>query len=215
MVSQEWKCSVCGHVSVGVFPPGTCPQCGATRDSFTRSALLIPADRLDEVIEVCWKITYGLYLVASRDGGRVNGQICNTVFQVTSDPPRFAAAIRNGNYTHELISASGVLAASILGRDDHRIVRRFGYRSGRDFDKFKGIPVREGANGCPVLDGAVGYLECSVVPGLSTDLGTHTLFVADLTGGGMIGGGEPLTYAHYREAREAARGGAAKTGDGG
>lgn len=213
MVTQNWKCSNCGHVSVGVFPPETCPECGSARGAFTQSDLLIPPDRIDEVIRVCWKVTYGLYLVCSRDGDRTNGQVCNTVFQVTSDPPRVAAAINHDNYTHELISKSGIFAVSILGRDDHRIVRRFGYRSGREFDKFKGVPVREAQNGCPVFDAAVGYLECAVVPGLSTDVGTHTLFVCDLTGGGLITGGEPLTYAHYHEVRAAERKGAGKGRD--
>lgn len=198
---------------MGVFPPAKCPQCGAATDRFTQSELLIPADRIDEVIRACWKVTYGLYLVCSRDGDRVNGQVCNTIFQVTSDPPRVAAAIGRANFTHELIARSGIFAVSILGRDDHRMVRRFGYRSGREFDKFKGVPVREAENGCPVYGEAVGYLECAVVRELSADVGTHTLFVCDLTGGGMIAGGEPLTYAHYHEVRAAERAGAGKAGD--
>jgi flavin reductase (DIM6/NTAB) family NADH-FMN oxidoreductase RutF/rubredoxin len=213
LVTQNWKCSICGHVSVGVFPPEKCPKCGAARDAFTKSELLIPPERLDDVIHTCWKVTYGLYLVCSRDGDRVNGQVCNTIFQVTADPPRIAAAINHDNYTHELIEKSGVFAVSILGSEDHRMVRRFGYRSGREFDKFKGVPFREGENGCPVYERAVGYLECSVDRSLSADVGTHELFVCDLTGGGLIEGGEPLTYAHYHEVRAAERQGGSKTQD--
>lgn len=197
-------------MAVGVFPPLKCPNCGAARGAFAAEhPTRIPADRFDDVISACWRVTYGLYLVAAADGERINGQICNTLFQVTSDPPRMAAAINRRNLTCEMIRKTGVFAASILGRGDHRIVRRFGYRSGRDFDKFRGIPVRRAVNGCPVLESAVGYLECAVVPRLSVDAGTHMLFVCDLTGGGLITGGEPMTYAHYHEVRRASRGASA------
>ena len=202
MIAQVWKCSVCGHETIGLFPPKTCPECGEPRSVYTSdNELKIPADEIDGVIDACWKVTYGLYMISSVDGERINGQISNTLFQVTSVPPRMAIAINRENYTHELIEKSGVFAASILGRDDHRVIRRFGYRSGRDFDKFKGVEVRTAKNGCPVLAGAVGYFECEVVPEMTVSAGTHTIFIADLTGGGILAGGDPMTYAHYHEVR--------------
>ena len=38
-------------------------------------------------------LSYGLYIVTSRDKEKLNGQIVNTVIQVTSDPPRVAVII--------------------------------------------------------------------------------------------------------------------------
>ena len=140
MIAQNWKCSECGFISVGVFPPEKCPKCDSGRECFKREhGYAFPEEEINDIISACWKISYGLYVVSSIDGGKTNGQICNTLFQITSDPPRFAIGINRNNLTHEFIEKSGVFAASILGKNDHRIVRRFGYRSGREFDKFKGL----------------------------------------------------------------------------
>lgn len=200
MIAQNWKCSSCGHVAIGLFPPEKCPKCGSPRAAFkSEHKLKIPDEEVEAVISACWKVTYGLYVISSIDGDRVNGQVCNTLFQITSDPPRMAIGINHRNLTHEFIEKSGVFAASVLGRDDHKMVRRFGYRSGRDFDKFRGVDHRKARNGCPVLEGTVGWLECSLVPSMNVDAGTHMIFVADITGGGVGNGGEPMTYAHYTE----------------
>lgn len=206
MIAQGWKCSVCGYVAVGLFPPESCPKCHSPREAFkAEHEFLFPSEETDGVIKACWKVTYGLYVVSSMSGERMNGQICNTVFQITSDPPRVALGINHRNLTHEFIEASGVFAVSILGKNDHRIVRRFGYRSGRDFDKFKGVPVRRGRTGCPVLEGAIGYLECSIVKDAKLDAGTHSIFVGDVVGGALFKDEEPMTYAYYHATKDTAQ----------
>lgn len=205
MIAQGWKCSVCGHVAVGLFPPDACPKCGASREAFkAEHEFLFPPEETEGVIKACWKVTYGLYVVSSIAGERINGQICNTAFQITSDPPRIAIGINHKNLTHEFIETSGVFAVSILGNDDIRTVRRFGYRSGRDFDKFQGVPTRRGRTGCPILEGAIGYLECELAEGMKLDAGTHSIFVGDIVGGALFRDEEPLTYARYHAAKSSA-----------
>lgn len=203
MIAQNWKCSICGYVAVGLFPPDSCPKCGAARDAFkTEHEFRFPKEELDGVVRACWKVSYGLYVVSSIDGDRMNGQVCNTLFQITSDPPRVAIGINHKNLTHEFIAKSGVFAASILGRSDHRLVRRFGYRSGRDFDKFKGIAIRRGRTACPILEDSLGYLECQVLEDKVLDAGTHAVFVGDVVGGGLFKDEEPLTYAYYHATKD-------------
>lgn len=207
MIAQSWKCSSCGHVAIGLFPPQFCPSCRAGRDAFiTEHEFLFPKEEADEVIKACWKVSYGLYVVTSTSGERMNGQVCNTLFQITSDPPRFGIGINHRNLTHEFIAASEVFAASILSVDGHRFVRRFGYRSGRDFDKLKGIAVRLGRTGCPVLEETIGYIECKVLPEKTVDAGTHSIFIGEVVGGGILKGGEPLTYAYYHATKDSAQG---------
>ena len=65
-------------------------------------------------IKALHKLSYGVYLVTSRSGDRLNGQIANTVFQVTSEPPTIAVSINRNNLTWEFIKASRVFAASIM-----------------------------------------------------------------------------------------------------
>ena len=145
------------------------------------------------------KISYGIYVVSSRRGDRFNGQIANTVFQVTSDPVKIAVCINKQNLTHKFISESGVFTASILSKETPlSFIASFGFRSGRDYDKFKGVNFKVGLTGAPiVIDNAVAYLEAKVVG--SYDVGTHTLFVGEVVSAKVLKDEEPLTYAYYQE----------------
>jgi len=143
------------------------------------------------------KIGYGLYVVSSKDGDRRSGQIANTVFQITSEPPKIAVAINKSNLTHELIQQSGVFGVSILSQDTPlSFIGDFGFRSGRQVDKFEGVNLREGKLGIPlVLDHALALLEARVTQ--SADAGTHTLFIGEIEDATVLRDGEPMTYAYY------------------
>jgi flavin reductase (DIM6/NTAB) family NADH-FMN oxidoreductase RutF len=202
MIAQNWICGECGFAAVDLFPPERCPKCGSGRKNFkSKDKYSFPEDKIDDIVRICEKISYGLYLVSSLDGDKINGQICNTLFQITSTPPCFAIGINHRNLTHEYIVKSGVFAATILGENDQRIVRRFGYRSGRDFDKFKGIPFITGDTGCPVLNNAVGYIECSIMKDKTVDAGTHTIFIGNIVGAKLLNNIEPMTYAYYSKVK--------------
>lgn len=203
MVAQNWICGECGFSTVAPFPPESCPKCGSGRDNFNSgNEYSFTEDKIDEIIRICGKVSYGLYLVSSLSGDKINGQICNTLFQITSTPPRFAIGINRGNLTHDYIMKSGVFAASILGESDKRIVRRFGYRSGREFDKFKGIPFFKGETGCPILTNAIGYIECSVLKDRTADAGTHSIFIGDVVKAKLLNDVDPMTYAFYSKAKK-------------
>ncbi len=145
------------------------------------------------------KLSYGLYVVTSIKDGHLNGQIANTVFQVTSEPPTIAVSINRNNLTWEFIKASRVFAVSVLGEDTPMIfIGRFGFRSGRDTDKLKGVNHRIGETGAPiVLDNAVAFMEARVTREM--DVGTHTIFIAELVDADVISDKTCLTYEHYHE----------------
>ena len=90
-------------------------------------------------------LSYGLYIVTSRDADRFNGQIVNTVIQVTSEPPRVAVIINKKNLTHEFIMKSRVFAAMVLDETVKMIfLGPFGFRSGRDVNKFEKVAFKLG-----------------------------------------------------------------------
>ena len=96
------------------------------------------------------KISYGVYIVTSREGDRINGQTANVVMQVCARPPTIAIAINKENLTHAFIQKSGVFAISIIAQDAPlSLIGRFGFKSGREVDKFEGGAHRLGENGCP------------------------------------------------------------------
>jgi len=120
------------------------------------------------------KLGYGVYVVTSKKGDRLNGQIANIVFQVTAEPPTVAVSINKSNLTHEFIKESRVFAVSVLCQDTPlTFIGRFGFKSGRDTDKFDGINYRIGVTGAPIVpDNAVSYLEARVTKEMEL---AHTL----------------------------------------
>lgn len=148
-------------------------------------------------LKALYKLGYGLYVVCSKKGDKFNGQIANTVFQVTSEPPTIAVSINKNNLTHEFIKASKVFTASILCQDTPlAFIGHFGFKSGRDIDKFKDINYIIGETQAPVvIDNAVAYLETKVIQEI--DVGTHTVFIGELVNADVINEEECMTYAHY------------------
>ncbi|MGD9116387.1 MAG: rubredoxin [Dehalococcoidia bacterium] len=148
-----------------------------------------------------YKIGYGLYIVSSYKGDRLNGQVANTVFQITSQPPTIAVSINKQNLTYAYIRSSKVFTASILAQDTPlAFIGHFGFKSGRDIDKFKGIKHKMGVTGAPVVtDHTLAYLEAKVLQ--EVDAGTHSIFIGKLAGAEVIGEGEPMTYAYYHQVK--------------
>jgi flavin reductase (DIM6/NTAB) family NADH-FMN oxidoreductase RutF/rubredoxin len=146
-------------------------------------------------------ISYGLYIIGSRKGDRINAQIANTVVQVCSEPPAISVAINKGNLTHEFIKDSGVFTVSVLCQDAPlSLIGKFGWKSGRDADKFDGVNYILGETKAPiVLDHAVAYMEAKVVN--EADARTHTIFIGELVGAEVLSEDEPMTYAHYHKVK--------------
>ncbi len=146
-------------------------------------------------------LSYGLYVVASQKQGKLNAQIANTVVQVTSEPPNISVCINKQNLTHEFITESKVFTASILSQDTPlSFIGHFGFKSGREVDKLKGINYKLGETKAPIiLDHCLAYLEARVID--QVDVGTHTIFIGELVGADVIGEGEPMTYAYYHQVK--------------
>lgn len=152
--------------------------------------------------EVLKKITYGLYIVSSMDGDRINGQIANTVFQITSEPVSIAISINKENLTHEFIEKSGLFSVSVLSTDATMdLIGKFGFKSGREQDKFSEVEYSLTSEGLPVvLEESLAYLTAQVTDEM--DAGTHTIFLGAVTGAEILVQGEPMTYAYYHTVKK-------------
>jgi flavin reductase (DIM6/NTAB) family NADH-FMN oxidoreductase RutF/rubredoxin len=150
--------------------------------------------------EAFFKVSYGLYIVSSKDGNNYNGHISNTVFQITADPPKFAVASHKDNLTTSYIEKSGLFSISVLQQEtDLDFLGPWGFKSGKNTDKFNGISYKLGKTGVPiVLDHTIAYIECEVTDKIDT--GTHMLFIGRVVEAEtLIPQSKPLTYSHYRE----------------
>ena len=146
---------------------------------------------------VLHNLNYGVYIVSSNKLDALNGQIANTVFQITSEPVMTAISINKENLTHEFIEASSHFSVSVLREETPlQFIGKFGFKTGRKEDKFKDLGYKRLESGCPVvLDHAICYFEAKVQ--CKFDCGTHTLFLGRMTGSEMIRQGKPMTYEYY------------------
>lgn len=154
-------------------------------------------------LESLFSLSYGMCVVSSKKDDRINGCIVNTVFQIVPEPPMLAASINRQCLTHEYINESKVFTVSILSQNTPlSFIRRFGFRTGRDFDKFKKVNYRLGQTGSPILLAhTVAFLEAEVTE--SIDVVTHTLFIAKILACQTLDEtAEPMTYAYYRDIKQ-------------
>ena len=152
--------------------------------------------------QALFEVTHGLYILTAEHEGRLNGQCLDALMQVTNTPPRIAIGINKRSLTHEMIVAGGRFVANVLDREDEHcpdVIRHFGFKSGRDVDKFANFPHKLSKMAIPILLQGKAFYECRVLPEFMLDLGTHTLFVAAVERAGVRQEGEPLTYNEYRK----------------
>jgi flavin reductase (DIM6/NTAB) family NADH-FMN oxidoreductase RutF len=152
--------------------------------------------------QALFQVTHGLYVLTAARGKKINGQIIDALMQVTNAPPRMAIGIGKRSLTYEMIAETGQFAVSVLDRENPAcpdVIKRFGFQSGRDADKFADFEHALTEAGIPYLRDAVAVYECTVAPKFTVDLETHALFVASVDRAGTRDGGEPLTYNEYRK----------------
>ena len=145
-----------------------------------------------------FKIGYGLYVVTSNDGKKDNGCIVNTVSQLTDTPLRVAVNISKLNYTHEIVKKSGVLNVNCLNNEaPFSVFQDYGFRSGRDCDKFEGKEVLRSENGLVVLPNFINAFFSLKVESY-VDLGSHGMFICSVTESKIINNIETMTYNYYQ-----------------
>jgi len=150
---------------------------------------------------VLHNISYGMYVVSSFKEGKLNGQIANSVIQITSEPITIAISINKINLTHEFIKASSLFTVSILDeKTPLPFIGKFGFRSGKAVDKFKDTKYERLDSGCPaVTENSICYLEAKLIK--EFDCITHTLFFGQMTVSKMLMQGKPMTYEYYHQVK--------------
>lgn len=145
-----------------------------------------------------FSISYGVFMLATKNGDKVNGCITNTCMQVASNPTRIAIACINGNLTCEMLKESGLFTLSILDNTcSFETIKHFGLQSGKTVDKFAVIKTPVDSNGIPYLNWQIcSVLCCKVVQ--KYDLGSHTMFIAEIDDAFRLSDNPPLTYSDYQ-----------------
>ena len=144
-----------------------------------------------------FSLGYGLYVVTSRDGGKDNGFICNTVMQVANNPTRIAVCVNKANYSHDMIKKTGKMNVCCLTeKTPFAIFQHFGFQSGRDVNKIAGDAVLRSANGIAYLGQFLNaYLSLEVEE--YQDLGSHGMFLCTVSETASLSQEPSMTYAYY------------------
>ena len=145
-----------------------------------------------------FNIGYGLYVVTSNDGKKDNGLIVNTVTQVTNTPNRIAVTINKENYSHHIIKQTGIMNINCLSTDaPFSVFEAFGFRSGRNVDKFADCDPLRSDNGLVFLPRYINsFMSLKVEQYI--DLDTHGMFICSVTEARVLSDRETMTYTYYQ-----------------
>ena len=144
------------------------------------------------------KLSYGVYVVSTKNGDKPTGCIANSAMQVTHDT--IAVSINHDNFTNQCIKNTKKFGISILSVDvNDMVIPVFGFQSGRDVNKFENFETEE-VYGLKVLKDSAGYIVCDVINQMETE--THTIFLGKIADGDILKDEIPMTYAYYHQVKK-------------
>ena len=145
-----------------------------------------------------YKLSYGLFVLTTREGEQDNGCIINTAIQAASEPNQMSVCVSKLNHTHDMIQRTGVFNVSVLSqRAGFDLFKHFGFQSGRDVNKFETFAdYARGANGlCYITEGTNAYFSVKIMK--MEDLGSHTMFLGEITDMEVLSDAPSATYDYY------------------
>lgn len=145
-----------------------------------------------------YKLSYGLFVLTAKDGDKDNGCIINTAIQAASVPNQMSVCVSKANYTCDMITKTGAFTVSVLSQDaNFDLFKHFGFQSGKDVNKFESFDAcKRGANGIYyITEGTNAYI--SVKVNQTVDLGSHTMFIGEITDMEVLSDTASATYQYY------------------
>lgn len=146
-----------------------------------------------------YKLSYGLFVLTAKEGEKDNGCIINTAIQAASAPNQISICVNKDNLTHDMVLKTGEFTVSVISQKaDFQLFKHFGMQSGRDTDKFAGFDkCKRGANGLYyITEGTNAYISVKVTK--TEDLGSHTMFIGEITDMEVLSPDASATYEYYQ-----------------
>ena len=160
---------------------------------------LSPATANKNDMSALFRIGYGLYVVTSNDGKHDNGLIVNTVTQVSDNPNRIAVNINKANYSYHVIKRTGIMNVDCLSTEaPFKVFEQFGFRSGRNVNKFEGCTPARADNGLVILPHYINAAFSLKVEDY-VDLGSHGMFICSVTEARVMSDKPTMTYDYYHK----------------
>ena len=145
-----------------------------------------------------YQLTYGLFVLTSRIGVKDHGCIINTAIQAASTPNQISICVNKENYTHDMVLRTGEFTVSVISKKaTFDLFKHFGFQTGREVDKFADFTAcSRGENGIYyVTEGTNAYISVKVEK--TEDLGSHTMFIGQITDMEVLSEEPSATYEYY------------------
>ena len=144
-----------------------------------------------------YKLSYGLFILTAKEAEKDNGCIINTAIQAASEPNQLSICVNKANYTHDMIQRTGKFTVSVLSQKaQFELFKHFGFQSGRDTNKFEAFEqCARGTNGIYyITEGTNAYISVTVTK--TEDLGSHTMFIGEITDMEVLSNVPSVAYAY-------------------
>jgi len=145
-----------------------------------------------------YKLSYGLFVLTASDDGKDNGCIINTAIQAASQPNQLSICVNKANFTHDMVMKSKKFTVSVISQNaDFELFKHFGFQSGKDTDKFENFTsCNRGSNGIYyVTSGTNAFISVNVEK--TIDLGSHTMFIGEISDMEVLSDVPSVTYDYY------------------
>lgn len=149
-------------------------------------------------IKAMYKLSYGLFVLTAREADKDNGCIINTAIQAALSPNQLSICVSKANYTHDIIKKTGEFTVSVLSQNaGFDLFKHFGFQSGRELNKFENFSkCKRGANGIYyITEGTNAYISVKVTK--TNDLGSHTMFIGEISDMEVLSEVPSVTYDYY------------------
>ena len=149
-------------------------------------------------IKAMHKLSYGLFVLTAREADKDNGCIINTAIQAALSPNQLSICVSKANYTHDIIKKTGEFTVSVLSQNaGFDLFKHFGFQSGRELNKFENFSkCKRGANGIYyITEGTNAYISVKVTK--TNDLGSHTMFIGEISDMEVLSEAPSVTYDYY------------------
>jgi flavin reductase (DIM6/NTAB) family NADH-FMN oxidoreductase RutF len=143
--------------------------------------------------------TSGVTVVTAFHAGEQHGMTVSSFTSIALEPPLIIVSLQTVSRTHELVAQSNIFGVTILAESQQEVSDRFAGRIPDAEDRLAGLETETLVTGAPFIKGGLAYLDCRVSQAI--EVGTNTLYLAEVIAARGNGDGNPLVY-HDRNYRK-------------
>jgi len=162
---------------------------------FRAPSQAISNSQIDRTAQAVGRVVGSLCVLAAKRDGVSSAMLASWVTQASFNPPGLTVAVAKERAVESLNHTGDKFVLNIL-KEGMNVRRHFLKPFAPGEDRFAGLDTQEAENGCPIINDALAYLECTVKSRM--DCGDHWLVYAVVDNGKVIQS-TGMTAVHHRK----------------